>query len=246
MKIFNTFIILSIGLLAGQCTPPATPAPQQVDPTKRPIASFTVEKNGCTAACEVIFKNTSQRATSYKWTFGDGGTSTEENPRYTYRTSGTYTARLEAKNTEATSETAEIITIEKPISQVVISSIRLMEIPAKKPNGSPWDSGTEPDFIFVITGPLPANTIVHRQESFTMFNNARLPLTYTLPTAWTIKNLSEEYAITVFDNDGTVDETIGTVQFKFSDYGTGAMPYPTTIIKTSNGITIWLAAVWSK
>ncbi|RKX21698.1 MAG: hypothetical protein DRP35_03670, partial [Candidatus Zixiibacteriota bacterium] len=36
--------------------------------------------------------------TSWSWTFGDGGTSTEQNPSYTYNTAGTYTVTLTATN----------------------------------------------------------------------------------------------------------------------------------------------------
>jgi PKD repeat protein len=32
--------------------------------------------------------------TSYAWTFGDGGTSTQQNPSYTYTTAGTFSVAL--------------------------------------------------------------------------------------------------------------------------------------------------------
>jgi PKD repeat protein len=40
------------------------------------------------------FKNTSILATSYAWNFGDGATSTDENPTHAYAESGSYTVRL--------------------------------------------------------------------------------------------------------------------------------------------------------
>ena len=42
----------------------------------------------------VQFTNTSKLATSYAWDFGDGGTSTAENPTHTYATAGTYSVSL--------------------------------------------------------------------------------------------------------------------------------------------------------
>ena len=47
----------------------------------------------------LVFRNFSTNATSYKWSFGDTGTSTLVNPRHIYRTIGTYTVTLIAYNT---------------------------------------------------------------------------------------------------------------------------------------------------
>jgi PKD repeat protein len=44
------------------------------------------------------FSNQSQNATSFNWTFGDGGTSTDANPVHTYTAQGTYTVTLTALN----------------------------------------------------------------------------------------------------------------------------------------------------
>jgi PKD repeat protein len=46
----------------------------------------------------VSFSNSSDRATSFKWNFGDGNTSEETNPSHTYGSSGTYTVELIAFN----------------------------------------------------------------------------------------------------------------------------------------------------
>ena len=42
----------------------------------------------------IVFRSYSTDAVSYAWDFGDGGTSTEENPDYTYTTGGLYTVTL--------------------------------------------------------------------------------------------------------------------------------------------------------
>lgn len=42
----------------------------------------------------VSFKETSGNGRSWKWNFGDGGTSTKQNPRYRYGSSGRYTVRV--------------------------------------------------------------------------------------------------------------------------------------------------------
>lgn len=63
-----------------------------------PTAGFTFVGNGCTAACSILFTNTSTEATSYSWDFGDGGTSTAENPSHEYTQGGTFTVVLTAIN----------------------------------------------------------------------------------------------------------------------------------------------------
>jgi len=59
-----------------------------------PDASFTSGVLGMM----VEFSNWSTNATSYSWTFGDGGTSSEVDPSYTYSNAGNYTVMLTAIN----------------------------------------------------------------------------------------------------------------------------------------------------
>ncbi|QKG79458.1 PKD domain-containing protein [Tenuifilum thalassicum] len=59
-----------------------------------PLASFTYVANKTT----VTFTNTSINANSYSWDFGDGTTSTEENPTHTFPDGGTYTVALTASD----------------------------------------------------------------------------------------------------------------------------------------------------
>jgi PKD repeat protein len=60
-----------------------------------PEAAFTYTAGGLV----VTFTNTSQNATAYLWSFGDGITSTLENPVHTYAAAGDYTVVLTATNT---------------------------------------------------------------------------------------------------------------------------------------------------
>jgi PKD repeat protein len=55
-----------------------------------PNAAFEYEADGL----EVTFTNKSTNATSYSWDFGDGETSTEENPVHTYEAYGEFTVNL--------------------------------------------------------------------------------------------------------------------------------------------------------
>ncbi len=78
------------------------------------IASFQYEVSP-TNFLEVSFQNFSQNAASYSWDFGDGNSSTEENPTHTYAQTGDYTVVLTA--TDASGKTAnreETINIQDP------------------------------------------------------------------------------------------------------------------------------------
>ncbi|MEV4639524.1 ThuA domain-containing protein [Actinoplanes sp. NPDC049548] len=75
---------------------PATPAP---------AASSVAVQNKPLA---IAFSGSRSGGVSYRWEFGDGGTSTEANPRHTYARTGTYTAKLTV--TYADGETATVQT----------------------------------------------------------------------------------------------------------------------------------------
>ena len=57
-----------------------------------PVAEFQLPPAGC-APYSIIFNNTG-RGTSFHWDFGDGSTSTENNPTHTYNTPGNYIVTL--------------------------------------------------------------------------------------------------------------------------------------------------------
>ncbi|MFV0266661.1 MAG: DUF3823 domain-containing protein [Draconibacterium sp.] len=72
----------------------------QGDPNgpKNPTADFTSVVNGR----DVTFTATSKYVESFMWNFGDGETSTEENPTHTYARGGDYTITLTALRAEGT------------------------------------------------------------------------------------------------------------------------------------------------
>ncbi len=65
--------------------------------TQPPVANFTMPASAC-LGLPVTFQNTSTYASgqnpTYRWTFGDGGVSTEENPTHYFTLLGTFTVNL--------------------------------------------------------------------------------------------------------------------------------------------------------
>ena len=70
-----------------------------------PNAAFSSAANGQTTN----FTNTSTNGISYSWDFGDGNTSTEENPAHIYDVSGTYIVNLTVSNDCGSTEYSQAI-----------------------------------------------------------------------------------------------------------------------------------------
>lgn len=84
------------------------------EPAADPIASFQYEVSEDNFL-EVSFMNFSQNAVSYSWDFGDGNTSTEENPTHVYEEADTYEVTLTATNADGVNASfSETIVLEDP------------------------------------------------------------------------------------------------------------------------------------
>jgi gliding motility-associated-like protein len=70
---------------------------QNVVVNPQPVAAFTAVGSGCQNV-PVTFNNTSTGGTSYYWSFGDGDTSTLQNPVHVFTNNGTYTVTLVVAN----------------------------------------------------------------------------------------------------------------------------------------------------
>jgi PKD repeat protein len=71
-----------------------------------PVAAFTTNVTTTCTGC-VQFTDASQNLpTSWLWTFGNGQTSTQQNPNYCYTTAGTYAVTLRATNAAGNSTTS--------------------------------------------------------------------------------------------------------------------------------------------
>lgn len=92
-----------------------------------PTASFTSVSVGLAG----IFTNTSTNGTSYLWDFGDGATSTEENPSHVYQSAGTYSVSLTVTNDcgSATFGPSPVNVINAGIEENVNASVLLFPNP---------------------------------------------------------------------------------------------------------------------
>lgn len=86
---------------------PLVPGVEYTPPLFLPTANFSYSVEELT----VDFTNLSSNADSYVWDFGDGvGTSTEENPTYTYAAEGVYSVTLTASNSDGSTQSTRNVT----------------------------------------------------------------------------------------------------------------------------------------
>ena len=89
-----------------------------VSGTPAPIAAFRASSTDITVGTTVQFTNESTgEIDSYAWNFGDGGTSSEENPSHTYNQVGTFIVELRVTGPGGTSEAAQTTITVRELAQ---------------------------------------------------------------------------------------------------------------------------------
>ena len=89
------------------------------DANQPPVAGASASPESRTAPLDVAFTGTGadsdSTVASYEWTFGDGASSTSQNPTHTYNNPGTYTATLAVTDDAgATGTDSVVITVTEP------------------------------------------------------------------------------------------------------------------------------------
>jgi PKD repeat protein len=82
-KILPLFLLLTGALLAELSC-------KKHEEAKQPVACFTASATTVTAATSVVFTSCAMEAHHSEWDFGDGASSTEENPSHAFNNPGSY------------------------------------------------------------------------------------------------------------------------------------------------------------
>ncbi|MBS1935778.1 MAG: PKD domain-containing protein, partial [Bacteroidetes bacterium] len=117
-------------------------------------AFTTTSSSGCSTPITVNFSNvsTGPPTLTYKWDFGDGGTSTQQNPVYSYASAGTYNIELIAisssgcidtlkQSTQVSVGGTNISSFNAPDSACSGSNITFTNTSTPVPTVSSWDFG---------------------------------------------------------------------------------------------------------
>lgn len=117
-------------------------------PNQPPTATAMASPSSGTAPLAVTFTGTGTDAdadgtiTSWAWVFGDGGTSTLQNPTHTYAAAGSYTARLTVTdNLGATGSATVTIAVTAPATNL-----------APVANAGPDQLNKDPGTVFTLNG----------------------------------------------------------------------------------------------
>ena len=83
------------------------------DEVKQPAACFNASATTVTAGTSVTFTSCAENAHHNEWDFGDGATSTDENPSHTFNNPGTYTVTqtVLVEDMSKMDETSQTITV---------------------------------------------------------------------------------------------------------------------------------------
>ena len=226
---------------------------KQITVAPKPTANFTFTINGNTAT----FTNTSVNADSYFWQFGNGFTSVETNPQFTYPTSGTYNVTLTATNSCGTStKTVAVKTAPtagftaSPQSGCTPLTVQFINqstgslitsynwqfpggTPSSSTSSSPivvYNTAGEFDVSLTVTNSIGSSTLL--KEGFIVVNSA--------PTAsftWQINNLTVQFTNTSSGGSSySWDFGDGMTSTELSPshtYATGNI-YPVTLTVTNN------------
>lgn len=111
---FFTSRTYNVKLIASNSAGQDSITKQVIVVVKKPVAAFTYNKlNDGQMPCNVSFVNTSQRASSYSWSFGNGNTAINSNPQATFTESKFYNVKLTVTNPAGTDTITKQVTINR-------------------------------------------------------------------------------------------------------------------------------------
>jgi PKD repeat protein len=114
--------------------------------TLPPTANFAATLRSGVAPLSVAFTDASTGSpTSWNWDFGDGGTSTAQNPTHQYTLAGTYTVKLTATNRAGSNNVtkAAYITVTAPITYTLTINVTGSGSVIANPTPGPYASGAQ-------------------------------------------------------------------------------------------------------
>lgn len=113
-----------LGVVAGFAMLVSCEKEDPLNPSEPAQACFSVLPEGGSVGDQFSFTNCSENSTSFSWDFGDGETSTQQEPTHTYSQAGTFEVKLLAGEdldldgildvTDETSSTSKTVTVTNP------------------------------------------------------------------------------------------------------------------------------------
>lgn len=134
-------------------------------------------------------------------------------------------------------------------TKVKITGYKIDSFSFVAPDGLGWDgiNGLPDVYVGLFNG---TSTLIHVSNTVNNVPQSGLPLSETfIAPYYLVPSFSNTINVVVFDDDqndlpSSNDDEIGYVAFVLNDYTTGANKYPSSVSKTSNGLTVTLLLRW--
>ncbi|UOQ55433.1 PKD domain-containing protein [Hymenobacter cellulosivorans] len=169
----KNYLPLITSICLASCSTDSEVKPAEIKPA---TANFEMPESN-EASIATVFQNKSLAAKRYAWSFGDGSTSTDENPTHTYTRTGQYLVKLKAFGERNDSITKSITILPYKIfthSSTRIGGVYSCKIVTfVKPPGSPLSIHRLADKDITITEQAPdkvlwdSNTLIYSSSSST-------------------------------------------------------------------------------
>lgn len=196
---------------------------------KKPNASYSYKKEH---PLKVVFTNKSTNATSYKWDFGDGKTSTEKNPTHKYSGHGVYKVRLTAYNNSKSSYVEQNITVEDPTT-CYVSGFTIKKIPN---NNYYYQVQLTDDYTFSKT--------TYFYTYWYLLSSANVPYSHTLTTATEI-NTNKTYVLRFYKSaNKTSGQASGKGFWSAKVTSSDLKTFPETMTLSDSSVSIQLSFTW--
>ena len=207
----------------------------------KPTACFSASTTLSEPGREISFINCSLNASEFNWTFGDGGSSTSQNPTHTYTRAGIFNVTLTVSNNNGQVDT--LITIK--VGERVLNNIILVNFNPLDPSGQAWDAlpfpipgiSTDPDIFIEIT------SVSGSSVQTAVDNNTK---TSDLPISWDVSSgnvllTDENWTVTMFDDEGFFASPV--TMHKWDNVNLGLLGGDGIIRLTSGSFTVDLEYV---
>ena len=159
----TTYNLTAIGA-GGNATASATVTVNQ-PPNVDPVASFSVSTSDLVATFTDGSSDSDGSLVSWSWNFGDGGTSTAQNPQHTYASAGTYNISLTATDDRGGSNVAaQSVTVTAPPPPPAVQGTVSTSGPTS------IDRGERTSYTVILTN-TGSSTITGAQLIFTVSPN---------------------------------------------------------------------------
>lgn len=144
-----------------------------------PTADFSInDSTQCLNINDIRLSNTGSAGAAYLWTFGNGNSSTNENPNLQYTSSGTYTIKL-------------VTSLHNRCRDSLTKQVEIYDVPEAAFNlSNPTQCFEDHSFDYVLTGPLyNSNILWDFGDGNSATDSAVISYKYNTPGSYEVKAL---------------------------------------------------------